>query len=293
LSLMRAFIRRASVYVRHTIVCVALFGLLLSMFWTVSYSMSVYHRRQAERMLRQLAALQPGATDYRTVQRIARDSGGKEYCTNEFCRYDFDNNFPFTGSWSQRVLRRTEWDYFGLRPWQVSALIIKRGSQTTEVGFSVIVGQGRGPLFYEGPFSGNMWAWRMASVTINSERFGQLLGLEKESDRESAIRNERHLRAGSDGIILKKPSFDIVGGGEALEVYLAPDAPPASRRIAFDLNLRCATAMSPCSELCQLAPSAWRSYVQFIKSDGLSVGEPADCSTSPTAPAPDNRITSS
>ena len=143
---MKTFICRAGVYVWHTIVCVAVLGLLLSVFWAVSYSLSVHHRREAERMLRQLAALQPGATDYRTVQRIARDSGGKEYCTDEFCRYDFDNSFPFTGSWPQRVLRRTEWDYFGLRPWQVSALIIKRGSQTTEVGFSVIVGRGRGWL---------------------------------------------------------------------------------------------------------------------------------------------------
>jgi hypothetical protein len=277
LSLVKTFICRAGVYVWHTIVCVAVLGLLLSVFWAVSYSLSVHHRRQAERMLRQLAALQPGATDYRTVQRIARDSGGKEYCTDEFCRYDFDNSFPFTGSWPQRVLRRTEWDYFGLRPWQVSALIIKRGSQTTEVGFSVIVGRGRGWLVNEGLFSGNMWAWRMASVTINSERFGQLLGLEKERDHESAIGNGRLLEAGSDGIIMIKPSFDIVGGGEALQVYLSPDAPPASRRIAFDLNLRCATTMSPCSELCQLAPSAWRSYVQFAKSEGSSVGEPTDC----------------
>ena len=125
----------------------------------------------------------------------------------------------------------------------------------------------------EGLFSGNMWAWRMVSVTINSKRFEDVLP----SDRESAIRNGRQLGAGSDGIMMVKPSFDIPGGGEALQVYLKPDAPPESRKIAFDLNLRCATAMSPCLALCQLGPSAWRSYVQFIKSEGMSVGEPTDC----------------
>jgi hypothetical protein len=277
LSLMRIFIRRSGVYVWHTIVCMAVLALALSMFWAVSYALSVHHRRQAERMLQQLAALQPGASLFRTAQKIAKDSGGREYCTEQLCRYDFNDSFMFADSLLPRVLRRTEWDYLGLRPWWVYVLITKGSPEPTNVEIIAGVGRGRGWLINEGPLSGNMWASLMVSVTINSKRLEQVLKSGRETIGEEAIRTGRQLEEGSDGIIVKKPSFDTPGGGEALEVYLSPDAPPPSRRAAFDLNLRCATAMSPCTELCQLSPSAWRSYFQFIKSEGMSVGEPTDC----------------
>ena len=277
LSLMRGFIRRLGVYVWHTTVCMAVLGLVLSMFWAVSYALSVHHRRQAEQMLRQLGALEPGATSFRTVRRIAKDSGGKEYCTEESCRYDFDNSFNFSDSWPQRALGRTEWDYFGLRPWRVSAVIRKKNTEPANLQFTIMVGRGRGWLMNEGLFSGNMWGWLVVSVTADPGRFEQRLKLEKEYDSQHSLATGDRTKVWSDGVIVIKPNVDTPGGGQALDVYLSPSAPPESRKLAFDLNLRCATAMSPCSELCQLAPSAWRSYVQFTKSNGWSVGEPTDC----------------
>jgi hypothetical protein len=215
--------------------------------------------------------------DTRRVRQIAKDSGGKEYCTEDLCRYDFDNTSQFGDSWPQRVFGRTEWDYFGLRPWRASVVIWKRNTEPTDLQFSITVGRGRGWLMNQGLFSGSMWAWLAVSVTADSGRFQQQLRLEKEYDSQRAIATGNQIEAGSDGVIVIKPSFDIPGGGQALEVYLSPSAPPDSRKLAFDFNLRCATAMSACSELCQLAPSAWRSYVQFTKSNGWSVGDPRDC----------------
>jgi hypothetical protein len=274
---MRAFIRSAGIYVWHTIVSVAAAGLILSIFWAVSYTLSVHHRRQAERLLQQLAALQPGVTGFRTAQKIARDFGGSEQCAGDSCRYDFDNSFAVPKSGPPGVLRRTEWDYLGLRPWRVTARIETKDSELTDVEFMAGVSRGRGWLYNEGLFSGNMWATLMISVTVNAGRFEQRLRLEREGSRENALSSGQQIETGSGDIILIKPSFDTPGGGEALEAYLSPDALPESRRVAFDLNLRCATTMLPCTELCQLAPSAWRSYSQFLKSNGWSVGEPTAC----------------
>jgi hypothetical protein len=274
---MRAFIGRAGIYVWHTIVSVAVAGLILSVFWTVSYTLSVHHRRQAERLLQQLAALQPGVTGFRTAQKIARDLGGSEQCSGDSCRYDFDNSFAVPKSGTLGALRRTEWDYLGLRPWRVTARIETKNSELTDVEFMAGVGRGRGWLYNEGLFSGNMWATLMTSVTVNAGRFEQRLRLEREGTRENTIRTGHHIEAGSGGIILIKPSFDTPGGGEALEVYLSPDALPESRRVAFDLNLRCATTVSPCTELCEIAPSAWRLYSEFLRSNGWSGGEPTGC----------------
>jgi hypothetical protein len=249
----------------------AVLGLILGMFWAVSYALSIHHRRHAGRLLRQLATVQPGATGFRTVQQIAQDFGGKKQCAGDLCSFVFDDRFMFMDSGPPRVLR-TEWDYLGLRPWRVTAVINQRNSEPTDLEITALIGRGRGGLYHEGLFSGNMWAWRMVSVSINSERFEYRLKGEKENDPEYAI------EAGSDGIIVVKPNFDIPGGGEALNVYLSPAAPSASKRVAFDLNLRCATAMSACTDLCQLAPSAWHINAHHImKSNGWSIVEPKDC----------------
>jgi len=274
---MRPFIGRARVYVWHTVVCIAVLALILAAVWAVSYALSVHHRHHAERLLQQLAALQPGAASLLAAQQIAKDSSGRKHCTGDLCSYDFENSFAFTNSGPLRVLRRTEWDYLGLRPWQVTARVETRNGELTDIQFMALVGRGRGWLYNEGLFSGNMWAWLMVSIRANSERFEPGVRLDKEYARENAIRTGNQIEAGSNGILVRKPALDTPGSGETLVVNLSRGAPPESRSVAFDLNLRCATAMSPCTELCQLAPSAWKSYSQFQKSNGWWVDEPADC----------------
>lgn len=98
------------------------------------------------------------------------------------------------------------------------------------------------------------------SVRSNPELFEQEARLETESAKAQAIKTGHRVAAGDQGILVSKPNLDTPGSGEVLAVNLLPGAPPESRRIAFNLNLRCATAMSPCTELCQLTPSAWKLY---------------------------------
>jgi len=107
-------------------------------------------------------------------------------------------------------------------------------------------------------------------VRGSAEGFDSLVKIEKERLHSEAW-------AGSTGIIIEKPHLTTEGGGEALSATFAPDAPLQSRRIAFDVNLRCATSMNTCTELCQLFPSAWQSYAQFQKSQGWYVEEPEVC----------------
>jgi hypothetical protein len=262
---MRAIVCRVGVYVWHTTVCMAALALALGVFWGTSYALSVHDRRQAERLLQQLVALQTRTPGYRTAQQIARDFGGKEHCISEVCAYDFDNGVAVRSSWLPRLLRRTEWDYLGLRPWEVMAHIETRNSKLDDMEFLVSVGRGRGWLYNDGLLSGSMWACLLVSITSNDGQFEQQLRLRQESDRRFSMR-AGELEDGSGGLIVKKPSLDTPGGGEALKVYLSPMAPPESIRVALDSNLRCVTRMLPCTDLSQLAPSSWRFYSQLLKS---------------------------
>ncbi len=273
---MKAFIRRSGVYLAHTIVCISVVALILAVFWTVSYDLSVHHRRQAEQLVRHLAALPPGTAGSTAVQQIAKDFRGRQHCAGELCSYDFENGFATDGSPLQ-VLRRTEWDYFGLRPWEVAAHIETRNGEISTIYLRAFVGRGRGWLYNGGLFSGNMWAWLMVSVRSNAEEFAQDLKTGEEYASAQALTTGHQIAAGDNGLIVGKPNLDTPGSGEALIVNLSPSAPAESRSIAFDLNLRCATAMSPCTELCQLTPSAWRSYSKFQKSNGWSVEERTEC----------------
>jgi hypothetical protein len=194
-----------------------------------------------------------------------------------FCSYDFRQDFAFTESGLLQVLRRTEWDYFGLRPWEVTAHIETTNGQITDIGLRTVVGRGRGWLYNEGLFSGNMWAWLMVGVRANAQVFEQDVSLQKEYARAQAVNTGHQITAGDNGIIVRKPNLDTPGGGEVLSTNLSLGAPSDSKRTAFDINLRCTTAMSPCTELCQLTPSAWHIYSQFQKSNGWYVEEPAVC----------------
>jgi hypothetical protein len=245
-------------------------------FWAVSYAISVHRRDQAELLLQQLAHLHLGASEFSTVQQISKDFGGVPHCASAICSYDFEQGFAFSDS-GHRVFRRTEWDYFGLRPWQLTAYIKTRNRELTDLNFRVLVGRGRGWLYNEGMLPGSMWAWLMVSVRSNAEAFEENVRFEKERAGIPQKETSHQLLADSNGVIVRKPTLDTPGSGEMLTANVSPDAPPESKRMAFSINLRCTTSMSPCTELCQLFPSAWQSYSQLQKSKGWYVEEPADC----------------
>jgi hypothetical protein len=255
--------------------CAFLLAFAITLFWAFAYSVSVHRRHQAERLLLQLAALQQNGTSSVNVKQIAKASGGKERCANDSCTYDFDYGFAFFSSRMQQVSQRTEWDYLALRPWKLTAQISTINGSLTGLYVQAGVGRGRGWLYNEGLFAGNMWAWLLVDISSDSHQFDQRVKQGREYLEAQSVR--RNFDPGNSGILVGKPNVDTPGSGEALTVDLSPSAPPESRIAGFDLNLRCATAITPCTHLCQFAPSAWHAYAQYMKSNGWWTEEPSEC----------------
>jgi hypothetical protein len=225
----------------------------IALFWAFAYSVNIHRRHQAELLLLQLASLRQSGTDFVNLKQIARTSGGKEHCANNSCTYDFDYESVFSSS-VPRVFQRTEWDYLALRPWNVAAQIRASNGKLTDLSVQTWVGRGRGWLYNEGPFVGNMWAGLMVNISSSSQQFDQRVEREREYLEAEAV--QPTIDPGNNGIFVEKPNVDTPGSGDGLTVDLSPTAPPESRIAGFDVNLRCATAMTPCTHLCQLAPSA-------------------------------------
>lgn len=264
-------------YVWHAAVCLVGVIAILLISWVVFYTRSVYHRRDAERLLRDLQNLPSGAAGASRAAEIANRFGATKDCMGGQCRYHFEISFGWSKWEAMLPLRRTEWDSVGARPWRVDAGIEIRNNQVTGTGFEAVIARGRGWLYNEGPLVGNDWGWWGIFLTTGSDQFAHLVTSEKESARANGVATGHQIQAGTNGIIIRKPSFDIQGGGEALNINLSPSATPDSIAIGFDINLRCATSMSSCTELCQLAPSAWRSYSHYQKSHGWYVEELQNC----------------
>jgi hypothetical protein len=260
----------------HAVVCAAVIAWILTAFWGFSYTRSIYLRRNAEGLLHQLRLLQSGAAGASSTQEIANKFGGTRHCAAGVCTYDFQVVFPSMHPGSPLTLRRTEWDYVGLRPWRFTAQIQVSNGEVTRIEADALVARGRGWLYNEGLLSGNDWGWWSTYVLVSSERFESVLRVEKEVAGANRI-GKRGVEPGTDGIIVRKPSLNIQGGGEALSMTLSPAAKPNAKEVGFDMNLRCATNMASCTELCQLAPSAWQVYSRFQRSNGWWADQPVNC----------------
>ena len=162
-----------------------------------------------------------------------------------------------------------------LRPWKVTAHIQTSNGGVTDLYVQTWIGRGRGWLYNEGLFAGNLWAWLIVNVSSSRDGFDERA--KREQEYLDAQSGGQKTAQGDSGILVRKPNVDAGGSGEALAVDLSPSAPPQSRNAGFDVNLGCATAMKPCTHLCQLAPSAWRQYAQYMKSNGWWVEEPSEC----------------
>ena len=267
---MRRFILRIGVYIWHGFICFSVLVVLLALLWAAFYGLSVHRRARAERLIRLVAALNFAHPDETALEQLKKETSAAPKCAGDECSYELEEGFGFSSSGPFLLLRRTEWDYVGVRPWRLTLEFKTQNGRVSNATYSVMVGKGRGWLYREGPLSGSMWSWLGGWVRGSPDGFDSLVKFEKE-------RVHREAWAGSTGIIVQKPNLTTEGGGEALSVTFAPDAPLQSRRIAFDVNLRCTTSMDACTELCQLFPSAWQSYAQFQKSQGWYVEEPGVC----------------
>ncbi len=254
---MSRFVRKAAVYTWHTGVVLSLLAVFLGLYWTVAYSISVNRRHHAEQLLQKLAAEELGGKDAGSIQKIARDFGARESCFPEICTYELSNSFAFSGVWPMRILGGTAWDYFGLRPWEVTISVGRSGAKPSLLQVVVAVGWNRG---------WGMWSWRVVGMDVMTRAAFDHLVLDEERYPMSEAERQTRLAQDRDyGMIIVRPSLDTPGGGEALTVYFSSDASATSKRAAFDRDLDCATSIKPCSEIFQLAPSLRQFYARTFK----------------------------
>ena len=226
---MRRFVLRIGVYIWHGFICFSVLVVLLALLWVAFYGLSVHRRARAERLIRHVAALNFEHPDEAAFQQLKEEVGATPKCTGDVCTYELQEDFGVSsyGYGPLRLLRRTEWDCVGVRPWLLTLEFKTQGGRVTSATYSVMVGGGRGWLYREGPLSVSMWSWLGGWVTGSADGFDSLVKIEKE-------RLHREPWAGSTGIVVQKPHLTIEGGGEALSATFAPDAPAQSKRIAFE-----------------------------------------------------------
>jgi hypothetical protein len=245
---------KAVSHIAHLVLSLAIIAATVAVLGALSYVRSVQLRHRAEKLLHEFASLPLGTRSGQRATELAKRFRAVEQCTTTGCRYHFKISFGMQDGGLTFLLRRTEWDYFGLRPWRVDGGIEVQGNDVISVEFDTLIARGRGWLYDDGLVHGNEWAWWLYVVSASPHRL--------DNGRDIAV---------------IKPAFDTPGGGEALRVSLSPFASQKARVAAFDVNLRCATSRLSCSELCQLAPSAWSRYSAQQKASGFGVEEPASC----------------
>ncbi|SRR6266496_2970269 len=164
---MRRIILRISVYIWHGFICFAVLVALLTLLWVSFYGLSVHRRARAERLIRDIAALNFAHPDEATFQQLKKEIGSAPKCTGDVCSYQSEESFGFSNSGPFRLLRRTEWDYVGVRPWRLTLEFKTQHGRVSNVTYSVMVGRGRGWLYRKGPLSGSMWScWAGLSEAV-------------------------------------------------------------------------------------------------------------------------------
>jgi disulfide bond formation protein DsbB len=213
--------------------------------WLALYGTSLYHRRKAARLLNELQALSPStsAADISNLLHRYRWQPNHE-CTPKSCAYTavVENLGPF------RILdRSTLWDYFGMRPWAVSASISTKNGKFSSAEYWADVGRGRGDLAHVGLLGRAIWAHVGASSMISDS----YLAMRQTINRKRGVSDAKDY-------MVTKPCWDTYGWGDLLSVATSSTPTQAAREFAFDVDLSCTTAFKPCTELCQLRPEAWK-----------------------------------
>lgn len=221
------------------------FFILVVLSWITLYGTSVYHRRKAARLLSELEALSPSTSAADTSNLLNRYRGEpNQECTPKSCTYYLviENTGPL------RILTwSTLWGDIGLRPWGVFATLTNTANIYSRADLFVYVGRRRDSEFerFEGMTT---WSSAGASSTLSDHYLDVLRKIEQ----TRGVTNESELR-------VVKPCW--TGGGEMLEVWTTSNPMRNSRHMAFDINFACTTAFKPCTELCQLMPSAWKQFI--------------------------------
>jgi hypothetical protein len=238
--------------------------------WVVLRASLFVRVRQAETLLSQVKTLRVRESTFQDAKQLADQYDGKvdyhwitddhrEPCTVERCKFMIS-----LGTWPEHQPGFIEeaLRFVGIRAYGVEAAVGVRNGRVMETEFGVTTEAKLGT-------TGEQW---LAAVAKVSDRFprsdhseGHRQGLDKHPNRE-----------------VIHPHFTITGGGQIIVSEVTADTNAAEKERPFNFRLSCISSLMGCSELRELAPSAWEDLTALSKEQEEQVEEPRNygaCST--------------
>jgi len=223
----------------------------------------VVKARRANALLLQVRALRVRESTFQEAKKLADRYDGRvdyrgEPCTFEKCTFSISlGTWPYHQPGAIREALR----YVGIREYGVASSVSVHNGRVVETDFQVTAEAKLG--------TERQWLAAAAKVSDRFPRsdyyYGRRNGLDEHPNRE-----------------VIHPGFSTTGGGQLLVSEVTADANVAERERAFDFRLSCISSLQGCSELRQLAPSAWEDLMAAEKEEGERVEEPGNygaCST--------------
>jgi hypothetical protein len=210
-----------------------------SLTWFALRTALILKGRQTETLLSQVKALRVRESSFQDAQQLADQYPGKvdyqgEPCTFEKCIYAI----VLGPSWDKQpdsiesALR-----FVGIRTYRVDSSVQVRNGRIMEVAFVV-------DTEAKLDAAGGQWIAASAKVSDHFSRSDYYDGRDRGLD-EHPNRQVRH------------PHFTTRGGGQIILSEVTADANARDIARAFDIRLSCISSLQGCSDLRDLAPSAW------------------------------------
>ncbi len=203
--------------------------------------------KRVEILLNRIKGLRVRETTFQETQQLAKEYPGhmrysEGNCDAEECEfsiyfgYELVDRFDFING----VLRSV-----GVRQFVVGASVKVRNGLLVKKGFSILA---------ETRIASPCGQWLAISGTTEDHfphsdyYYGRYLGLEEHPNHQ-----------------VIKPHLTTNGGGQALNAAVTPDATLTEQERTYDFRLPCLSSLGGCSELEEIAPSAWEDYLSNHK----------------------------
>ncbi len=203
--------------------------------------------KRVEILLNRIKGLRVRETTFQETQQLAKEYPGhmrysEGNCDAEECEfsiyfgYELVDRFDFING----VLRSV-----GVRQFVVGASVKVRNGLLVKKGFSILA---------ETRIASPCGQWLAISGTTEDRfphsdyYYGRYLGLEEHPNHQ-----------------VIKPHLTTNGGGQALNAAVTPDATLTEQERTYDFRLPCLSSLGGCSELEEIAPSAWEDYLSNDK----------------------------
>ena len=226
--------------------------------WLALRASLVVKARHADALLRQVGALRVRESTFQDAKKLADQYDGRvdyrgEPCTSEKCTFSISlGTWPYEQPGSIREALR----FVGIRAYGVASSVSVLHGRIVETDFQVTTEAKPGT-------TKGQWLAAAAKVSNRFPRsdyyYGRRDGLDEHPNRE-----------------VIHPGFSTTGGGQLIVAEVTADANVVERERAFDFRLSCISSLQGCSDLRQLAPSAWEDLMAVEKEERERAEEPED-----------------